>query len=60
MATLDKTLRKTYEWAVKRVDVLSKKNIDDARAIQSELGEWLDPNVPDLEIFSLDYIGEEE
>jgi len=60
METLEKTLRQTHDWAVDRIHTLcDKENIEDAHAIQSEFSEWLNPNIPDHDIFSLEYIGEE-
>jgi hypothetical protein len=35
------------------------KDYDSAVAIQSEFSEWLNPDIPDHDIFSLAYIGEE-
>ena len=31
-----------------------------AYAIQKEFSEWLDPKIEDHDVFSLDYIGEED
>jgi len=59
METLEKTLRQTHDWAVDRIHTLSEKDIENAHAIQSEFCEWLNPNIPDHDIFSLEYIGEE-
>jgi hypothetical protein len=33
--------------------------IEDAHALQSEFSEWLDPNIQNHEIFSLEYLGED-
>jgi hypothetical protein len=35
------------------------KDYDSAMAIQSEFSEWLNPDIPDHDIFSLEFIGEE-
>ena len=59
MQTLESTLRLSHDWAVDRIHTLCEKNIDDARAIQSEFCEWLDPEILEHDIFSLEYIGEE-
>ena len=58
METLEKTLRQTHDWAVDRIHTLCEKNIEDAHAIQSEFSEWLDPEILDHDIFSLEFIGE--
>lgn len=58
MTTLEKTLRQSHDWAIDRIHYLSKMNIDDAYAIQSEFSEWLDPNIPEHDIFSLEYLGD--
>ena len=60
METLEKTLRQTHDWAVDRIHTLSEKDIENAHAIQSEFSEWLNPNIPDHDIFSLEFIGEED
>ena len=65
MVTLEDTLSETHEWAVDRMHTLCDMRTDDvlesienAHAIQSEFAEWLDPNIEDHEIYSLEYLGE--
>lgn len=59
MVTLETTLRQTHDWAVDRIHFLcEEKNIEDAHAIQSEFSEWLNPEILDHDIFSLEFIGE--
>jgi len=58
MVTLEQTLRTSHDWAIDRIHYLSEKDIEDARAIQSEFSEWLNPDIPEHDIFSLEYIGE--
>ncbi|MFZ9350220.1 MAG: hypothetical protein ACO242_05965 [Candidatus Fonsibacter ubiquis] len=60
MVTLEQTLRETHDWAIDRIHTLCEKNIEDAHAIQSEFCEWLDTELPEHEIFSLEFIGEED
>ena len=67
METLEKTLQVTHEWAVDRMHILSDmktddvlKSVEDAHAIQSEFAEWLDPNLEDHEIYSLEYLGDND
>ncbi len=60
MVNLEQTLEKTHDWAVDRIHILCEENIEDARAIQSEFSEWLNPNILDHDIFSLEFIGEED
>lgn len=60
MEILEKTLRQTHDWAVDRIHTLCEENIEDAHAIQSEFSEWLNPNISDHDIFSLEFIGEED
>jgi hypothetical protein len=60
METLEKTLKQSHDWAIDRMHFLCEnKNIEDAHAIQSEFSEWLDPNILEHDVFSLQYIGEE-
>ena len=60
MVTLEETLQTTHDWAIDRMHFLCEtKNIENAHAIQSEFSEWLNPNIPEHDVFSLEYIGEE-
>ncbi len=66
MEILEKTLQVTHEWAVDRMHILCDlktddvlKSVEDAHAIQSEFAEWLDPNLEDHEIYSLEYLGDD-
>ena len=61
MITLEQTLRTSHDWAIDRIHILSdKKDYDDAYAIQSEFSEWLNPDIDDHDIFSLEYIGDKK
>ncbi len=67
MEILEKTLQVTHEWAVDRLHILCDmktddvlKSVEDAHAIQSEFAEWLDPNLEDHEIYSLEYLGDND
>jgi len=35
------------------------ESVENAHAIQSEFSEWLDPNIEDHQIYSLEYLGED-
>jgi hypothetical protein len=60
METLEKTLRQSHDWAVDRIHSLcEEKNYENAQAIQSEFREWMDPEIPEHDVFSLEFIGEE-
>jgi len=58
MATLVETLRLTHDWAIDRIHTLCDDDLEDAHAIQSEFSEWLDPEIDDHDVFSLEYIGD--
>jgi hypothetical protein len=61
METLEKTLRTSHDWAVDRIHSLcEQKDYKDAHAIQSEFSEWLNPDIPEHDIFSLAYLGESD
>ena len=67
MEILEKTLQVTHEWAVDRMHILCDmksddvlRSVEDAYAIQSEFAEWLDPNLEDHEIYSLEYLGDDD
>ena len=58
MVTLEQTLRKSHDWAIDRIHELSNYGIEAAHAIQSEFSEWLNPDIPDHDIYSLEYLGD--
>jgi len=60
METLEKTLQTTHDWAVDRIYTLCEENLENAHAIQSEFSEWLNPDILNHDIFSLEFIGEED
>jgi len=61
METLEKTLQITHDWAIDRIHILCEKDcIDNAHAIQSEFGDWLNPDIPEHDVFSLEFIGEDK
>ncbi len=59
MVTLEVTLKQSHDWAIDRMHFLcDEKNIEDAHAIQSEFSEWLNPDILEHDVFSLEYIGD--
>ena len=60
METLEKTLRRNYDWAIHRMDVLCKlgtiEDLEEANSIRKEFKEWLDPNAEDHDVLSLEYL----
>ena len=66
METLETTLSQIHDWAVDRIHDLCETDdgsiscLEDAYAIKSEFSEWLDPDIEDHNIFSLEYIGDDE
>jgi hypothetical protein len=57
MTLLEQTLRSSHDWALDRIDTLHRsKNIQDSLSIQAEFREWMDPDIPEHDIFSLEYI----
>ena len=60
MEILEKTLQITHDWAIDRIHILCEKDcIDNAHAIQSEFSDWLNPDILEHDVFSLEFIGEE-
>ena len=58
MEHLEETLSSIHEWSLDRIHVLDKKKKnDDAYALFLEFDEWLNPEIDDHDIFSLEYIG---
>ena len=67
MVTLEDTLKATHDWAVDRIHTLCEiptynviSTVEDAHAIKAEFCEWLDPEIEDHEIYSLEYLGDED
>ncbi len=61
MTTLEQTLRTSHDWAVNRINILNEKNNNsDAEAIRSEFNEWMNPDIDDHDVFSLEYIGDQD
>jgi len=67
METLESTLQNTHDWAVDRLHTLCANTSDDvlesvenAHALRAEFAEWLDPTTDDHEIYSLEYLGEND
>ena len=66
METLDSTVKLAHDWALDRIEVLSTKSIhdrdldlfQDSNAIAQEFYEWVNPEINDQEVISLEYIGE--
>ena len=62
METLEQTLRESHDWAVDRIHLLCDKNEEhqyqNAYAINKEFEEWLNPDIQEHDIFSLEYIGD--
>lgn len=50
---LEQILRLSHDWAVRRIEVLDACSHGDARALAEEFAEWMDPAIPDHDIFSL-------
>ena len=60
MTTIEQTMRISHDWAVDRIHTLCEnKGIEDAQAIQAEFREWMDPEIPEHDVFSLEYLGDE-
>ena len=65
METLEETLHKTHQWAIDRMHTLCAdrdsdpmESIENAHAIQTEFSEWLNPNIEDHDIYSLEFLGD--
>lgn len=60
MVTLEQTLKESHDWAIERINFLrEQKDYKDAYAVESEFNEWLNPNIEQHHIFSLEYIGDD-
>jgi len=60
MKTFEQSLRDTHDWAVNRIHILYDKDEKNANAIQQEFLEWLDHDIEDHEVYSLEFLGDED
>ena len=62
MATLKESVNDTYDWSLYRINELCSRGdfeeVVNGDSIRQEFNEWLSDNYKDLEIISLEYIGE--
>jgi hypothetical protein len=59
MTILEQTLKFSHDWAIDRIHILCENdNLEDAHAIQAEFSEWMNPNINEHDIFSLEYLGD--
>jgi len=56
MVTLEQILHESHSWAIDIINYWSDKDIENAYAIHCEFSEWLDPDIENHDIFSLEYI----
>ncbi len=61
MQTLEKTLRLNNSWAIDRIHTLCQddSSTDDAYSIVKEFDEWLEPELDEHDILSLEFIGDD-
>ena len=56
----EEAVERNYDWAIHRMDVLSKlgtyEDIMEADSIRQEFREWINPNIDDHDILSLEYL----
>jgi len=58
---LSKSIQTSYNWAVERIHTLNEdKEAENASAIQSEFNEWMDPEIPNHNIFHLEYLADQD
>jgi hypothetical protein len=60
MTALEKTLSRSHDWAIDRIHELSEYDLRSANAIKSEFSEWMNPNILNHDIISLEYIGDKK
>ena len=60
MTILELTLRNSHDWAIDRIHFLCELQEDEnAYAIQSEFSEWMNPDIFEHDVLSLEFIGEQ-
>jgi hypothetical protein len=73
METLEQTLWVIRNWSIDRVHTIIDESstdvvrsdklvdaVDDAYSIQQEFAEWLNPDIDDHDVVSLEYLGDED
>ena len=60
MVTLKENLIQIHNYFIDRIHTLCEDNIDDAYSLHCEFKEWMNPNLKDIDVMSLEYIGDEE
>ena len=73
METLEQTLWVIRNWSIDRVHTIIDESstdvvrsdklvdaVDDAYSIQQEFAEWLNPDIDDHDVMSLEYLGDED
>ena len=73
METLEQTLWVIRNWSIDRVHAIIDESstdvvrsdklvdaVDDAYSIQQEFAEWLNPDIDDHDVVSLEYLGDED
>ena len=58
MVTLETALKQSHDWAIDRIHKLSEYDVEAAHSVHSEFSEWLNPNILEHDIFSLQYLGD--
>ena len=59
MVTLQENLIQIHDYVIDRIHFLCEDDIDDAYAVHCEFKEWMDPNNKDIDVTSLEYIGDD-
>ena len=60
MVTSKENLIQVHNYFIDRIHTLCEDDIDDAYSLHCEFKEWMNPNVKDIDVMSLEYIGDEE
>ncbi len=61
MVNLEKTIQISHNWAIDRIHTLCQddSSTDDAYSIVKEFDEWLEPELDEQDILSLEFIGDD-
>ena len=61
MVNLEKTIQISHNWALDRIHTLCQddSSTDDAYSIVKEFDEWLEPELDEHDILSLEFIGDD-
>jgi len=60
MVTLQENLIQIHNYVIERIHFLCEDDIDNAYAVHCEFKEWMNPKDKNIDVTSLEYIGDKD